>query len=182
MPQQHKAELRKIFREIRHAVKDKEAKNKLIEKALLGTPQFKKAHKILFYFSLDEEVQTTSIIKKYLNKKFIVLPRIEKQSLKMHHISHIDHLHKGNFDIYQPRLDRPVVEASTIELAIIPGLAFDKKGNRLGFGKGLYDRLLKNLKCPKIALAYDEQIAKDIPSEDHDEKVNIVITDKQIIN
>ncbi|MBW2999653.1 5-formyltetrahydrofolate cyclo-ligase, partial [Candidatus Woesearchaeota archaeon] len=71
---------------------------------------------------------------------------------------------------------RPILK-SEIDLVILPGAAFDKKGNRIGSGSGYYDIFLKGMDCPKIALCFDFQIVKKIPAEEHDVKADKVITD-----
>lgn len=83
----------------------------------------------------------------------------------------------GPFGIYQPKLSCPVVPLSSINLFLIPGIAFDKKGYRLGFGKGYYDRLLKTIHRPKIGVCYGYQLIDELPHERHDIKVNAIITE-----
>jgi 5-formyltetrahydrofolate cyclo-ligase len=76
-----------------------------------------------------------------------------------------------------------VVPMDRIDIAIIPGLAFDEKGGRIGSGTGYYDRLIPRLAITtrKVALAFEEQLVAQIPMESHDKHVDIIITDKRII-
>ena len=64
----------------------------------------------------------------------------------------------------------------------MPGIAFDKKGHRIGYGYGMYDKLLKKIKCKKIGLAFSMQIAKEIPKEEYDVAVDKIITEKEVVN
>ncbi len=75
---------------------------------------------------------------------------------------------------------KKIIAPKNIDLAIIPGIGFDKDGNRLGFGRGYYDRLLKKLRCPVVALAYDFQILHAIPRHEHDMSVHTIVTEKKI--
>jgi len=86
----------------------------------------------------------------------------------------------GPFGIYQPKLSCPVVPLSSINLFLIPGIAFDKKGYRLGHGKGYYDRLLKTIDTRKIGVCYGFQLFDKLPNNSHDIKVDGVITEKGI--
>lgn len=178
---QGKIEMRQKIREKRKNVEGKAQKDAAILKGLEASAQFKGAKRVLVYWGIAEEVNTGVLAEKYLKEKEIILPRVEEKRLALHHLSSIEHLRRGKFDILEPHTDLPEVEASTVELAIVPGVAFDEKGHRLGFGGSFYDRLIKELNCPKIALAYECQIVKDVPREDHDQKVDMIITEERII-
>jgi len=102
----------------------------------------------------------------------------------LHEIKDISELSPGYMGIPEPSLSgERLVRLDDIELVIIPGSAFDCSGNRLGYGGGYYDILLSEgkRKVPVIALAYEEQLVDLIPSEVHDVKVDIIVTDKQVI-
>jgi 5-formyltetrahydrofolate cyclo-ligase len=93
-------------------------------------------------------------------------------------------LKSGYMGIPEPSLpDERLVNLNEIDIVIIPGAAFDYSGNRLGYGAGYYDILLSGRKrrMPVIALAYEEQIVDSIPAEDHDVKVDMIVTDKRVI-
>ena len=68
-----------------------------------------------------------------------------------------------------------------MELIIVPGLVFDEKSNRIGYGKGYYDKFLSKINCYKVGLSFDFQIKKEIPFEKHDEKLNCIISEKRIL-
>lgn len=183
MVKELKKQLRQTIRQLRQSLSSEAQHqyNEQIQKTLLSLPQFQAAKNILFYASLPEEVATLEIVEKHLHSKNIILPRVEEHQLVLHHLKDIQHLHKGRFEILEPIIGSAVVDPSTIDLAIIPGLAFDEQKNRLGFGKGYYDKLLPLLPCRKIGLAYECQMVKDVPSEDHDQPLDMIITEQRLI-
>jgi len=161
-------------------------KSKKIEQKLFSTNEFKQAFTIMFYVSYDNEVFTHEMIKKCLkeNKK-IVLPVVnkEKNNLILSELISWHDLENGAYNILEIRKDC-IIEIATdkIDLIIVPGVGFDLKGNRIGHGKGYYDKLLKKSKAKKIGLAFEWQILDKIPIETHDIPLKKIITEKRIIN
>jgi len=170
---------------IPHAVKAE--KNMLVRNSLYTLPEFLDAKKILFYASFRSEVETHSIIKQALKAgKNVVLPKVYKEGhrLMLYELKDLRELNAGFMGIPEPFVpDERIVAVDDIDLAIIPGAAFDHSGNRLGYGAGYYDSLLaeRKRKMPVIALAYEEQIVDSIPSEEHDVQVDMIVTDKRVI-
>jgi 5-formyltetrahydrofolate cyclo-ligase len=166
----------------------KSVKNALIKERLFSLPEFINANTVFFYASFRSEVETLSIIKESIKMgKKIVLPKVDKERhrLKLHEIKDISELSPGYMGIPEPSpFNERLVTLDNIDLVIIPGAAFDFSGNRLGYGGGYYDILLSEntRKVPIIALAYEEQLVDSIPSEKHDVKVDIIVTDKRVIN
>ncbi len=164
----------------------RKAKDESIRMRLLTLPEFIAARTILLYASFRSEVDTFEIIKQsLLNKKTVVLPRVDVQNdgLVLYMIRSMDDLARGYFGILEPpAIEDRRVKAADIGLMIIPGVAFDEQCNRLGYGKGFYDKLLSRKNAPAIALAYEEQVLKDIPADTHDIKMDKIITDKKIIH
>ena len=87
----------------------------------------------------------------------------------------------GAFNIPEP-FETEIIEPKYIELALIPGVAFDKKCDRLGRGKGFYDRILNHLTCTKIGIGFSFQIIDNVPVEDHDKPLDFIVTENEIIN
>ena len=147
--------------------------------------EFQNAKSVLFYAPIEQEMEVDiwKLIKKYIQKKEVFLPRTEhkKRSIKICHISNLGQLKKSTLGILEPDGKCETEKPKNIDLVIVPGIAFDEQGNRIGFGKGFYDTLLKKTKCPKVALAYDFQIMQSIPCEKHDVPMDIIITEKRII-
>ena len=153
-----------------HKEVDRLRKSSLIKHKLFSSKEYKKAKTILFYSSFDGEVDTAEILREALKTgKHVALPVILEDQ-KMLIPSVVFDLDKelgiGPYGITQPKKNylRPI-DLSNLELVIVPGVAFDKKGNRLGRGKGYYDRFLKKLpsNTPTIGLAFDFQIVEHLP-------------------
>ncbi len=162
-------------------------KNSLIKEKVFSLPEFLGAGNILFYASFRSEVDTLSLIKEAISMdKMVILPKVDRknQALILYEIKDLGELKAGYMGIPEPSVyeDR-LVHLEDVDLIIAPGVAFDYSGNRLGYGGGYYDILLSSMKkkIPIIALAYEEQIVDSIPSELHDVKVDMIITDKRII-
>ena len=164
----------------------RKAKDESIRSRLLALPEFIKARTILFYASFRSEVDTTELLQNSIfNNKTVVLPRVDVQntSLTLYEILTMQDLAPGCYGILEPLVNNEdrSVHAAGIDLMIIPGVAFDEHCNRLGYGKGYYDRLLSHKNAPAVALAYEDQILAHIPSDAHDIKMDKIITDKRII-
>lgn len=171
---------------ISHALKAE--KDSLIRQALCSLPEFINASTILFYASFRSEVDTQNIIKHELKAgKKLALPKVNKEGhrLMLYEVKDFRELQPGFMGIPEPFVpDERFISVDEIDLVIIPGAAFDHSGNRLGYGAGYYDFLLSGRKKKKmiiIALAYEEQIVDSIPQEEHDVKVDIIVTDKRVI-
>ena len=133
---------------------------------------------ICVYVSKGSELFTHNLINYLLKSKIVLVPYVEN-ILKVSRINDFSELEKGKYDILEPK-DK-VEYQNQIDLVIVPGVAFDEQGNRLGYGKGFYDNFLKDYKGTKVALAYERQIVKTIPIEEHDIKMNYIITERRVI-
>ncbi len=163
-------------------------KDESIRHKLFSLPDFIKAKIIFIYASFRSEVDTFSIIEHSLDTgKKIILPKVEKKErkLNLYEIKSLKEMKSGYMGINEPIPDESKrFKINEIDLIIVPGVCFDVYGNRIGYGGGYYDIILSEKKSdtPVIALSYEEQIIQEIPSEPHDIKVDIIITDKRIIN
>ncbi len=163
--------------------KQRAEKNKRISCQLEQLEVFKDAQHILFYYSVNGEVDTTALIDKYINSKQLYLPVVDGKS-KFQAIpikSPLD-LKTGFEKVPEPTgIEASSVYDNAVELIVIPGVGFDRKGNRLGMGKGYYDRYLQKQKGKlKVVLAYEEQVLDSIPKENYDEPVDIIVTDQSV--
>ena len=162
-------------------------KSEQIKTRLFSLGEFKRAQTILFYLAKGSEVETAEAIEgALLQGKRVVLPRVKGKELLLGEIKDIAReMEKGRFGILEPK-EKSFREVSPeeIELIILPGIAFDFRGGRVGYGKGYYDRFLSKLprEIPLIGLAYHFQIVNHLPAEKHDRKVWKVITERRIIN
>ncbi len=123
-----------------------------IQEFVINSKEFLQAKVVGAYFAFGSEVTTELIIEraKTVGKK-IALPRVEEDKIIFYELSSIKFLIRGRFGIMEPP---PYGHISDIDILVVPGIAFDKKGNRLGYGKGYYDRLLSGKRTFSIGLAY----------------------------
>ena len=164
------------------------AKDRMIHERLSTLDEFKNAKTIFFFASFRTEVDTIELIKKSFSEgKRVVLPKVDKEKhmLFIYEIKSIDELKPEYMGIPEPAVlsDDRKVDINDVDIVIIPGAAFDETGNRIGYGAGYYDMLLSGLtrNIPIIAPAYEEQVTDSIPSEPHDIKVSIIVTDRRVI-
>lgn len=166
-----------------HRIKTKNEKDRVICRKLTKMEVFRHAKKILLYAPIphEKEVNTWHIMEEWQGTKTIVLPKMLKtRRMKLCIIDSPKDTKLNSLQIAEPIVSCKKINPTDLDLAIIPGIAFDKKGNRIGFGHGYYDRLLKKLHCPVIALAYDFQILHAVPRHAHDVPVDTIITEKNI--
>ncbi|MCK4911544.1 MAG: 5-formyltetrahydrofolate cyclo-ligase [Thermodesulfovibrionales bacterium] len=159
-----------------------------IRARLFALEQFKVADKVLFYASFRTEVDTGIMIKESLEMgKTVILPRVhpEENRLTKHVIDGLEELVPGHMGILEPDMEKhSEIKVEDIHMLVIPGLAFDIKGARIGYGGGYYDRLLPRIKGERTiaALAFEAQIFESLPMENHDIPVDYIITEQRIIN
>ncbi len=162
----------------------KSEKEKLIDEKVSNLEVFKKAQTVLLYAAFRGEVSLRELKKKTIQHKTLVLPKVDKSKTQLHlyEIPDLDYLQSGYAGILEAPENLKTITENKIDLAIIPGVAFDTNGNRIGFGQGFYDRLLTQLKCPIIAPAFEFQIVDQVPTEPHDLPVDLIITEQRVIN
>ena len=157
----------------------RDAKSKIIKNKLFRTLVFKKAKKLMFYVSFEGEVNTEGMIKGSQKLgKIIAVPVCKKnRMIRPCLLEEKAKLVKGPYGTWEPA-SKTCLGLQDIDLVIVPGLAFDKRGNRLGRGKGYYDRFLKGLPntTVSIGLAFDFQILPNIPTTKHDVAVKRVVS------
>lgn len=147
---------------------------------LENSAPFLLADNILLYHSLPDELSTREFIARWHEKKHFFLPRVNGVNLEILPYDRTS-LKLGAFQIEEPQGD-DVTSIESIEMVVVPAVAYDSKGNRVGRGKGYYDRLLRDTKATKVGVAYDFQIVDEIDAEPHDVKMDVVITESRIIN
>lgn len=142
---------------------------------LCAHPLYQSAKTVLLYHSLSDEVFTHDLIAQACKTKRILLPTVVGSQLELHLHTPSATTHEGAYSIVES--EGPLfTDYASIDLAIIPGMAFDRTGNRLGRGKGYYDRLLSQLHCPLIGICFPFQLLDHVPSEPHDHAVGEVIS------
>lgn len=176
-----KGELRKAIKEAKKALTTEE-KSEAARRCFANVEQcgeFAAAQRVLVYNSLPDEISTAAFIEKWHERKQLFLPRVNGDELDILAFEP-GQTEEGAFHIMEPTGD-DCIDPMTLDLIIVPGVGFDRHGNRLGRGKGFYDRLLHNCRCPKIGVAYACQLQEAIPAEPHDVRMDAVVTDREIL-
>lgn len=170
-----KFELRKKIRAMKSMLLDHEKEIAAAEAfaMLEQTAAFMMAEKILMYHSLPDELSTHSFLNKWKGKKHFFLPRVNGVNLEILPFEE-SRLELGAFHIEEPT-GSDTIDPDEIELIVVPAMAYDRQGHRLGRGKGFYDRLLASTKATKVGIAYEFQLVDEIPTEPHDVNMDIVI-------
>ncbi len=164
----------------------RKAKNRMVRDRILSLDEFRNAGIIFLFASFRTEVDTEELIKaSLLSGKRVILPKVDKENheLLFYEIKEFGELTVGYMGIPEPPLQEKRMTINDADLVIIPGAGFDASGNRIGYGGGYYDRLLSGLQkdIPVIAPAYEEQVVDSIPSEPHDIRVSLIVTDRRLI-
>ena len=162
------------------------ASHAIIEK-LCALPRYQHAKVILTYMGFGSEIETRPFVERILiDGKIVVLPRVDRasRSLILHSVHSLSELEASKWGIREPRADTPPVPLSTIEFALLPGVAFDRTGNRLGYGRGYYDKLLSTVDptLERVAAGFCCQIVDVVPVGPLDQKIDILVTENEIIN
>lgn len=170
-----KKELRKKIKDMKAMLLESEkiAESERVFAQLEQTAAFLMAKHILMYHSLPDELPTHSFLKKWSDRKKFYLPRVNGVNLDILPYEE-SRLELGAFHIEEPT-GADCVSPEQLELIIVPAVAYDRSGNRLGRGKGFYDRLLQTTKATKVGVAFEFQVVEEIPVEEHDVPMDIVI-------
>lgn len=137
------------------------------------------AKKILAYHSLPDELGTASFLERWESEKQLFLPRVNGEELEILPYQS-GCVKEGAFHIQEP-LGGGSVPVGEMDLVIVPAVAFDHKGMRLGRGKGYYDRLLIDARCPKVGVGYDFQLLDSLPAEPHDIPMDFIVTETHFL-
>ncbi len=152
---------------------------KLACQHLLQWDLFEQARTVLLYYSLPDELPTPPLLEQIYPGKRILLPVVKGENLELRLYCGPEAILSGAFQIPEPVGD-PFINYEEIDLCLIPGVAFDARGVRLGRGKGYYDRLLPRIQSPKAGLCYACQLIKRIPAEAHDIRMDYLVTEEGI--
>lgn len=185
----NKKELRKEMLTKRNQLEDciRNPQDKIIYDNFINSDLYKNAQDIFIYVSFGSEVDTHKIINKAIkDNKSIYVPKtdMEKKEMIAIKIHSLSELVVDSYGILAPiSVDKTLI-SNKFDVIIMPGVAFDKEGNRIGYGGGYYDKYIKDNDAnttPKVALAYDEQIIEKIESEAHDINVDFIISSKKVL-
>lgn len=143
-------------------------------------PQLRSAHRILFYAPLADELDVWPLLEKLLRSPTVcALPAFDaaSQAYSARRVKNLEtDIFTGKFGVSEPLPDCEEISFGQFDLVLVPGVAFDLSGNRLGRGKGFYDRILSAASGVKCGIGYDFQLLEKIPAEAHDARVDFVFT------
>ena len=185
---QRKSEIRKSGQIARKGQPSKDSVSDQIISRLRELPEYQVARCVLWYVSSQNEVRTQQAVAGAIssNKK-VVVPFCEDRELKLFWLESMDELETGRYGILEPKKElrgdvSKKMAVTDVNLIIVPGVAFDSQGHRLGHGHGYYDKCLQDA-CPEttfVALAFECQMFNEIPMQDHDIAMNKVVTERTV--
>lgn len=176
-----KQNMRSLLEQKRRIMRKEEVEeqSKAILRMLTARPEWKEAKVILCYYPIHNEVNVRPLLEEWGDRKTLLLPVAHRRSMEVRPYAGHDKLKRGRFRIPEPQTEKYV---GPIDLIIVPGVAFDRHMHRLGRGGGYYDRFLKgHPHTPKIAVAYDYQLVKEVPTTLFDRKVSAIVTPTEYI-
>ncbi len=187
----NKKEFRKKVKIIRDSIsaKDRNDKSLLACENLFKISALNKdfnSKNIMVFLNFETEISTGNIINEFRNRDCrIFVPKIsslENRTMEVIEYKESDILEKNNYGIREP-ISNISINPQELDVIILPGLAFDKSLNRLGYGGGFYDKILEKVcgNCIKVGLCFEEQIFDEIPFEEHDKRMDFVVSDKRVI-
>ncbi len=181
----NKAEQRKLLKAARDGMSESERREKsaAVLKLLTDWEIYKKARAVMTYVSFGSEVGTDAIIEKILSDgKTAAVPLCgDGAEMTARVIRARNELSPGTYGVPEPTESSPLLSKDDIDLMIVPGLGFDKSGNRIGYGKGYYDRYLKNYRGVSVGLCCGACLRDNICGGPHDQKVDFIITENGLI-
>ena len=174
----------KDMSDINKEVGDFLSKNMAME--IVELEEIKNAQNIMMFMGFGHEINTDYLydeLKKMGKNVYTSITDKENRKLIIEEVKSLDNLIKSDYGIREPRKTDSPLSPSKLDLVIVPGVAFDEEKNRLGYGGGFYDRFFDELRddVKKIAICYDEQLLTEVPTEEHDKKVDMIITPSKTV-
>jgi len=180
-----KKQLRQELKLKRKEIADKADKDKAVCKNLLNSNDYKQADTILFYAALDDEINIDDCITEAIDEgKKVALPVCTDDAghMDFYYINSLEDIKNGSFGVREPDILNSVkVTDFENAVCIVPAIAYDTLGYRLGYGKGYYDRFLENYVSISIGLCYNELVVEKLPADKFDVPVDKIITENDII-
>jgi 5-formyltetrahydrofolate cyclo-ligase len=184
-----KKQIREQAHAARNAQENKDELSRKICETFVALPEYAAAKTVLFYVDVRSEVRTRHYLATaFTHGKKIVVPWCnDKGELELFHLAAMEELAIGMYKILEPRpelrrLPAKVVAVEVLDLVMVPGVAFDRRGGRMGHGKGYYDKLLEHARpdTPLVALAFECQMFPEIPVAEHDVFMDKIITETAV--
>ena len=184
---EEKAALRLECARVRGAIapSEKEARDEKICRHLGSLAVFRYARKVLLYYPIRSEVNILPLMQTALSMgKEVYFPLCHPTKegvMTFHRVTDAEQLTKGSFSVPEPSAAAPLYEDdSSLTVCVIPALAYDREGFRLGYGKGYYDRFLSTYRCTKLGIVYSDFILSEVPRGRFDRRVDILVTERGI--
>lgn len=174
-----KKEIRKAIRALKRDVslEDKKKRSQKILDDLEKNESFKDANTVMLYWSMDDEVHTHDFVLKWASKKRIILPCVKGDLLELRVFKGLENLIEGDgFGILEPSGEL-FTDVNSIDLIVVPGVAFDKQNNRMGRGRAYYDKLLITTSCTKVGICFDFQLLDEVPVNEYDVMMDTIISE-----
>lgn len=183
--QARKKALREAAHAARNAQPDKDEVSRAICRRFMDLPEYAAAQTVMFYVDVRSEVRTRADLPAALaSDKRIIVPWCKDGELELFHLHSMDELEQGAFKILEPsqrlrEAPERQVSPAELDLVMVPGVAFDRRGGRMGHGFGYYDKLLEHARtdAPLIALAFECQLVDEVPMQSHDVFMDAVVTE-----
>ncbi len=177
-----KGEIRRELLKRRRSLKEGERKalSASICSNLRSLPEYGQAERILFFYPVKGEPDIIPLLGRAIEEGRAFLPKVDGEDLTLCRVPSLQSLVPGAYGIPEPQGEE-VVSPAWIDLLLVPGVAFDREGFRLGWGKGYYDRLLKRAGGMKVGVAFSFQVFERLPRDPWDVPVDAVVTEKGII-
>lgn len=156
-----------------------------IFRQFLSIEKIQTSSRFMLYVDFRNEVATREIISDLLDLgKEVYLPVTLKYEKKLipKRIFSLDDLVFGAYGILEPNVDDPIIDPSLLDVVVVPGSVFDKNGYRTGYGGGYYDRFLENTDAIRVGVCFDFQLVDDVFPENHDKRMDFIITEKNFLN
>jgi 5-formyltetrahydrofolate cyclo-ligase len=171
----------------RRSQPDKESLSRHICTQFLALPAYLSARSVMFYVDVRTEVRTREVLPEALTHgKRLIVPYCVEGELELFRLEHMDELALGMYRILEPKpelrgLAEKRADVAEVDLIMVPGVAFDRRGARMGHGKGYYDKLLEHARpdTPLVALAFECQLFDEIPTAAHDIFMDKIITEQR---
>ena len=168
------------MRELKRAVtpEEKLRRSETVMRGVEALPEFQRARVVLLYWSMADEVQTHAFVERWYKEKTLLLPCVDGDDLRLRQYTGPECMVAGEqFGIGEPTGEE-YTALDAVELIVVPGVAFDRQNNRMGRGRGFYDRLLKSTpNALKVGVAFDFQLMDEIPTEPFDVKMDKVVSE-----
>ena len=162
---------------------DRAAAGAAVAERLAGLPEIEDARAVLGFASFGTELPTDPVMAWVLGSgRRLLMPYVDGAGLRAAEVRSVEELAPGYRGIREP-VQRVAIDASEADVILVPGVAFDESGRRLGYGGGFYDAFLAGIerRAPRVGLCFDVQIVDEVPAGDGDEPVDVIVTPQRVI-